>query len=357
MGHSLLRGFTVAIVATVSITLCACGGGGGGGVNNGPTPELPLIVEPFITDLQFPTSLAFLPNGDLLFTELERGVRLVKKGVLQGTSVFFDPTPRTGGEGFLGLAIEAGSSDRVYVFYTRRDPVGNRVIRFRLRNDTAEEVQELIAGLPVGGHNGGRLVFGRDGTLFISTGDTGRPELSQDLGSLAGKVLRITRDGGVPENNPTPDSPVFARGFRNPFGMAAHPSNGTVYVSDNGPNCNDELNRVVAGGDFGWRVDQPCNDTAPVQQPIAVVNPSVGFTGMRFYRGGAFSELNGQLLLGDFNTGTIRRYRIDEDAGGVVTEEGIFMPGGSGNIIDVAVGPEGDVYFATPTAIFRVRRG
>lgn len=343
-----------------ALAVSGCGGGGGGGGSEGPTPELPIKVEPFISSLQFPTSLAFTPPGDLLFTELERGVRYYKNGSLQTSSVFFEPVPRTGGEGFLGITLDPDytSSGFVYVFYTQRDPVQNRVVRFHMQSDGAvDQVSQIVGGLPVGGHNGGRLLIARDRALYVTVGDTGNPSLAQLDDSLAGKLLRFDREGNIPSSNPNPASPIFARGFRNSFGLAEHPETGALYLSDNGPDCNDEINRVERSGNYGWREGQPCDDQEAFDRPIATITPSVGVTGIAFYEGSVFPELEDQLLVGDFNTGSIRRYRVDEQDRGRVIEEGILYPGGVGNILDVDVGPDGFIYFSTTDAIYRIVRG
>lgn len=347
-------------LATLLTFAASCGGGGGGGgVDDNQDAVVEFETEVVSESLNFPTGLAAAPDGRLFISQLDGNIRVLVDGELLAQPVLTLPTPNTGGEGILGIALDPDFSSNgfLYTFYTDPAVFQNQILRFKVRENRGLEPTLILGGLPVGGHNGGKLVFDEDGELFASIGDVGRPELSQDINSLAGKILRITPDGGVPKDNPFPGSPVWALGFRNPFGLAIHPSSGVLYATENGPECNDELNRVVAGANFGWRPDQSCTDTDPAfVQPISVINPSVGITGAVFYRGSMFSEFKNNLLVGDFNTGTIRRYLIDEGAGGAVVGEAIVLPGSGEPVLAVAVDRKGVIYYTTPTALKRLVR-
>lgn len=350
-----------AALLTLSVTLLGCGGGGGGGSsvddNSGAAVEMESQVV--VDSLSFPTGLQFASDGRLFISQLDGNIRVLEDGALVPQPVVTLPTPDTGGEGILGLALDPSFSSNgfLYAFYTDPAVFQNQVLRFKVRENRGLEQTLILGGLPVGGHNGGKLAFGRDGELFVSVGDVGLPELSQDLSSFAGKILRLKRDGSVPADNPFAGSPIWALGFRNPFGLAVHPSSGVLYATENGPDCNDEVNRVLAGGNFGWRPGQSCQDTDPAfVSPIATINPSVGITGAVFYRGGMFSEFKNNLLVGDFNTGSIRRYLIDEASGGVVVGEAIVLAGTGEPVLALAVDRAGAIYYTTPTSLKRLVR-
>ncbi len=351
-----------ALALTVLLAgFVGCGGGGGGGGSVEENGDVGVAVETqLVADgLNFPTGLQFAPDGRLFISQLDGNVRVYDDGELVAKPVLTLPTPNTGGEGILGITVDPNFSSNgfLYVFYTDPAVFQNQVLRFKVRDNAALEPTLILGGLPVGGHNGGKLAFDKDGALFVSIGDVGHPELSQDINSPAGKILRITREGDIPSDNPFPGSRVWALGFRNPFGLAVHPSSGVLYATENGPDCNDEVNRVVDGGNFGWRPEQSCTDADPAFiAPIATINPSVGITGAVFYRGSMFSEFKNNLLVGDFNTGTIRRYLIDESAGGVVIGEAVVLPGSGEPVLALAVDREGTIYYTTPTALKRIVR-
>ncbi len=349
-----------------TLFVCAsCGGGGGGGdegteiiTSDGASYRVELVTS----GLAFPVSLAFSPDGRLFIAELASGaIRVLQNGAVLAEPLAVLPALGTGGEGPLGLTLDPDFPINrfIYVYQTEPEPFRNRVLRYRVEGNTAEDLPVvLLDNIPAGGHNGGKLVFGADGFLYISTGDAGDPSRAQDLGNLGGKILRINRDGEIPADNPFGDSPVYAFGFRNVFGLASYPSSGIIFASDNGPDCDDEINRVGSGENYGWRPSQPCGESeGDFVSPIVRLNPSIGVTGVTVYSGGVFPEFSGNLFVTDYNTGTLRRYVIADQGAGVITEEAALFSGNYGPIIDVTTGPDGNLYFANQDSVFRVVRG
>lgn len=340
--------------------LLSCGGGGGGSGFTLPTPPVQVHTETFATGLNGATGLVFLPDGRLLFNEIGTGnVRVIQDGALSPEPYLHLDPSTVPASGLLGITADSNFASQpfVYVFQNAEGPVRSRVIRFKDFKGKGTEPQTLIDNIPVGGHDGGKMLSARDGTLYITTGDAGFPASSQSPATFAGKILHITRDGKPASGNPDPKSPVVASGFRNVFGIAQVPGGSGIYLSENGPDCDDEIDRLERGGNYGWRPDQPCGDSDPqFVQPLVRITPTVGITGVVFYNGDLFPEWRGQLLLGDYNTGAIRRYAIDDGDTPQLLEEGIAYPGGSGPIIDLAVGPDGAVYFTTLSSIERLIR-
>ncbi len=199
--------------------------------------------------LEAPWGIAFLPGGDALVSERDtaRVLRIPAAGgkPVEVTTV---AQARPGGEGgLLGLAVspDFASDQLVFAYVTTADD--NRIVRFRL--DAPQDVQPVLTGIPKARiHNGGRLAFGPDGLLYAGTGDTGDTGLSQDEGSLGGKVLRMTKDGEPAE---AAGSLVFSRGHRNVQGLA-FAGDGTLYATEFGQNRFDEVNVLVDGGNYGW---------------------------------------------------------------------------------------------------------
>ncbi|NUN53413.1 MAG: PQQ-dependent sugar dehydrogenase, partial [Planctomycetaceae bacterium] len=162
-------------------------------------------------------------------------------------------------QGLLGLALapDFATSNELFVYAAvpaaMPHPDRNQVVRFTLTGNVATSSAVVVDDLPLGTlQNGGEVLFGPDGHLYVSLGDTNVEALAQTPGVLPGRILRYTRAGGIPADNPTPASAEWCRGLRNTFGMAFHPSTGGLFGVDNGPNNDDELNFLVAGKDFGW---------------------------------------------------------------------------------------------------------
>jgi glucose/arabinose dehydrogenase len=216
-----------------------------------------------------PWGLAFLPDGTALVTLRDQGeVLLVTEGSAP-VSVGRVPGVEPDGEGgLLGIAVSpAFASDRtVFAYLTSRDD--NRVIRMTLDGSTLKPGPVIVRGIAkAGNHDGGRLAFGPDGYLYISTGDAGQRDPAQDKGSLSGKILRVTRDGSPAPGNPFPGSRVWSLGHRNVQGMAWTRA-GTMYASEFGQNTWDELNRIEPGRNYGWPVVEGIAHRAGFTDPI-----------------------------------------------------------------------------------------
>lgn len=347
----LLQSFS--LLATIFIISCG-GGGGSGGSDFNP---ISFKVETVVKNASFPVSLVQAPDGRLFYTELTTGnIRVISDGKLIPTPVTTVGTLGKGNEGLLGIALDPdfSSNGYLYAYYTAQNPTRNLVTRMTIIGNTASNFTTTIDNLPYGGHDGGRLTFGSDGTLFVSVGDAGNPDLSQSQNSYAGKILRVNTNGTIPSNNPDPSSPIFAAGLRNAFGLAVDPRSGILYASDNGPSCDDELNRVEAGDNLGWRVDQPCSDTdSHYTQPLIRFNPSIAPTGITFYEGNIFPALHSNLLMADFINGNIMRFQINEHSGAILNSE-VLVAGQLGPLIDVVTGRDGYIYVLSTNSISRL---
>jgi glucose/arabinose dehydrogenase len=238
------------------------------------------------------------------------------------------------------------------------DPSGvHRVVRFTDSNNVGTNQTVLIGNLPSAAfHNGGNIGFGRDGKLYVSMGDSADPANSQNSGSLAGKILRYNADGSIPSDNPFGAGvAAFNLGLRNSFDFTFHPQTGAIYAPENGPTCDDELNRIVAGGNYGWRPSFPCGDTDPsFRAPLARFNPVIAPTGVTFYTANVFPQFTGSLFLVDFLEGRVRRFVVDESNQGAITSSEVVVNGGSGALFDIVQGPEGFLYVSAMNSILRI---
>ncbi len=336
---------------------------------NTPTPVAGLAsgvrVTPYVEGVVMPLSLTFAPDGRLFFIEYLKGVVRIAKpdGTLQ-PEPFVEPPVRTHKEqGLLGIALDPDFAQNrwVYVFFTQARGNGdkaddNRVVRYTERDGLATERTVILRDLPVGVccHNGGRIGFGPDGKLYVTIGDLNDGDKAQNPKRFHGKILRIERDGAIPADNPDPTSPIFALGFRNPFGLAFHPKTGLPYVSENGEVGHDEINRVVPGGNYGNPEYDGKVGVPGIEDPIWESGRGrVAPSGAAFYTGSQMPEYQNDFFFCAFNTGDLTRMRLGgPDFDQVEQQEVVYR----GCHLDVADGPDGALYLSTFTGIFRLGR-
>ncbi len=244
-----------------------------------PTPPpgvaVPQLAGDVARGLAVPWGLDFLPGGDALVTERDRTriVRVTPEGRV--TPVGRVPQAEANGEGgLLGLAISPRfATDRlVYVYYST--PTENRIARMTYRNGVLGPPEPIVTGIPSATfHDGGRIVFGPDGMLYAGTGDATRGPLAQDLGSLGGKILRMTPDGEPAPGNPFPGSLVYSYGHRNVQGLAFD-SKGRLWAAEYGEDRWDELNLIRPGGNYGWPLVEGRGGGGEFIQPVAQWRPA-----------------------------------------------------------------------------------
>ena len=220
----------------------------------GPTEAPDVSVAGTVArNLEVPWGLAWLPDGSALVAERDtaRVVRVSADGATADAGTVAGVVPNGEG-GLLGLAIPpaAGGTTTVYAYFTAADD--NRIVRMPYENGRLGRATTVLTGIPnAGNHNGGRMIFGPDGKLWVGTGEAGDKPLSQDLRSLGGKILRLTPDGSVPADTPFRGSPVWSLGHRNVQGLAFD-SRGRLWATEFGQNDWDELNRIERGKNYGW---------------------------------------------------------------------------------------------------------
>ena len=335
---------------------------------NAPPPQhLPpgTMKETFVPRADFPVAMAFAPDGRLFYAEFQTGrIRIVQNGVLLPDPFYTFSVAHQPETGLLGLALDPNFAQNhyVYVFYTQQAPGGltgpNQVVRLTEVNGKGTHLTPILRDLPSGPvHNAGRLRFGPDGKLYVSVGETDHMGNSQNLGSLAGKILRINPDGSIPKDNPFvgqrgKQPAIWAYGLRNSFGFDFHPITKAMFATENGPGDNDEFDIIQRGGDYGWP-PAGYQNKAGLIDPIAVYNPVLAPTGLAFYVGNQIKEWTNDVFYCNYHQGQLRRIHLATESFDRIADEEIVTPGCT---LDVESGPDGALYFSDLHAIYRIRR-
>jgi len=328
-------------------------------------------LEDWAAGLSLPWSIAFLPDGTALLTELGGTLRHIDGTGRVGEPLANVPAVYFAGQGGLFDVVlhpEFESNGWVYLSFAEGDPRdnGTAVARGRLAGNALEGVEIVFRNFsrkdtPV--HYGGRMAFLPDGTLLLTTGDGfDYREEAQDIASGLGKVLRMNEDGRPAAGNPFPGSPyVYSYGHRNPQGLAVT-AQGDIWLHEHGPRGGDEVNRIQKGVNYGWpaitygvdysgAVISPYTALDGMAQPEHQWTPSIAPSGLCVYDGALFPDWRGDLLVGALVDREVRR--LDLEGGRVVAEQALFSELDA-RVRDVRVGPDGALYLLLPDRVVRV---
>ncbi|MCW2818256.1 MAG: yliI 1 [Marmoricola sp.] len=324
------------------------------GSTSGPATPAPRVVGTVASRLEVPWGIAFLPDGSALVTERDSG-RVLRVRTSPGSTagepgevdvVGRVDEARPGGEaGLLGVAVSPTFAEdrRVFLYATGEDD--NRVLRTTLDLTRGAgrlgALTPVLTGIPKAvNHDGGRLLFGPDGSLFVSTGEAGQPDLAQDPDSLGGKILRITQEGRPAAGNPRADSPIWTSGHRNVQGLAFD-DRGRLWASEFGQNTRDELNLVERGRNYGWPEVEGRGGASA--RSAGFTDPQVQWdTSENSPSGLAFAD--DHLWLGALQGE--RLWRVEVEPGGAGRARG-FLVGDHGRVRTVVRAPSGDLWVTT----------
>ncbi len=317
-------------------------------------------VETVASGLEVPWGFAFLPDGNLLFTERPGRVRIIEGGKLKAEPVFIVADVEPSGEsGLMDISLHPNyaQNKQVYLAYAYRgDGKQVKVVRYRFDGKTFTEPKSIVESIPAApNHAGTRARFGPDGKLYVTTGDSTDWNLAQKTGSLAGKTLRLNDDGSVPEDNPfvkdTAYRPeIYSIGHRNAQGLAWS-AEGLMFQTEHGPSGfegkgggADEVNFVERGKNYGWAEIYGDMKKEGMVSPLLEYTPACAPASGMVYNGTAFPAFKGNFFFGCLRGARIIRVVLNGSR--VVAQENL-LEGKFGRIREVGQGPDGAIYFST----------
>ena len=380
MSKTLTR---TALIAALLIAINGCTSGDDARATQSDAFEQGYWIEDYVSDLSFPWSMAWLPDGSLLLTERLGKIKRVRDGAvvaeISGVPELLTASPY---DGLLDIQLDPDFETQPYVYLTlTRGSASARigvVYRARLEGDALVDGQELFSTsppAPTGGPNITRIQFLPDKSMLVAVGSSGNPGngMVQRMDGDIGKIIRIRRDGSIPDDNPfvvaDPNAKpqLWATGVRSLGGFALDGEN-QVWSLDIGPQGGDELNLMEPGGNYGWPLvtwgfdysgfalsDQ--QTASGFVDPVVVWSPSIAPSGLAYYAGDAFPSWRGDLFVGSLADQALRRLRIRDNK--LIHSERL-LPDLNERIRSVATGPDGFIYALTDSSngkILRVRPG
>jgi glucose/arabinose dehydrogenase len=357
-----------------------------------PFPDSPQEVEtlgakvrvvPLHKGLANPWSLTFLPNGDMLITEKPGRLRIARKGTLDPEPISGVPKVWAVGQGgLLEVLPHPRFAENQFLYLTYSKPCAaektatTALARGKFDGKTLTDVRDLFVadncntGNP---HYGSKLAWGGDGMLYMTVGERGDRNRSQNTASHGGKLLRLREDGTAAPDNPfvgkeghKPE--IYSYGHRNAQGLAFHPDTGVLWENEHGPQGGDELNIILPGKNYGWPIASygreypsdggrvsPVPSREGIEEPVTVWVPSIGISGMIFYTGDKFPEWKGNIFVGGLSGLAVHRLGFNEK-GGLLGRE-TMLGSLRQRIRDIRQGPDGFIYLAVdanPAGILRI---
>ena len=302
-------------------------------------------------NLEIPWEIAFAPDGRIFFTERVGNLRVIENGQLNPEPVIILDVGTVEG-GLLGLALDPNFEQNhfLYLYYTYFEfPFTyNKVVRFTEKDNSLLDEFILVDKIPGAAiHDGGRLKFGPDEKLYITTGDAGNSNAAQDLNSLSGKILRINPDGTIPSDNPFADSMIFSYGHRNPQGLDWDPVTGKLVVTEHGPSAHDEINVVEAGKNYGWpKVVGGEHDPQYIDPILQTGEDTWAPSGATFYDSKNIPEWTNKYFVATLRGGHLRMLDLNLEENQVISSEALFS-NTYGRLRDASIGPDGNLYLLT----------
>ncbi len=318
-------------------------------------PGFGVRVETVAQDLTVPWSIDWLPDGTALFTERLGYLKLIQNGTTDPTALLLRQSTSLVG-GMLGVAVDPNFEENNYIYlyrtYNEGDILLNKLVRYTLTDGRVANEYTVLDNIPGAVfENGGRIQFGPDWKIYITTGYATDPFLAQDPDSLAGKILRINPDGTVPDDNPIEGSPVWSMGHRHPQGLDWDAA-GNLLVSEHGPSgwrgaAHDEINLIAPGANYGWPIIVGGETAEGLRPPLVHSgNDTWAPSGAEFYDGDKIPEWTGKFFVAALRGTHLHMIDFDLENNAVVSHTRLFLES-FGRLRDVQTGPDGYLYLLT----------
>lgn len=312
-----------------------------------------------VSNLDTPWEILWGPDNFIWMTERGGKISRVNPetgGIQQIGQI--EEVYETGESGLMGLALHPNfqSNSYVYVAYSYRvsGVIKNKVVRYDYNNDNLSNPKTLVENIDGSSiHNGSRLSFGPDGMLYATFGDASQSSNAQNLGSLNGKILRMTDNGEIPADNPIQNSYIWSFGHRNPQGLVFIGDG--LYSSEHGPSIDDEINIIQKGRNYGWpdvngfcdtQNEQTFCQQNNVAEPIKAWTPTIAPAGLDFYNNGPIAEWNNSLLLVSLKAARLTQLQLNQERTQVIKEKQFFVDA-YGRLRDLCISPDGRVFIST----------
>jgi len=302
-------------------------------------------VEVLANNLEKPRAISFADDRIFVIEKIGR-IRVIENNTLIDEPLATLRTANVFDGGLLGITTHPDFSNNhfLYVYYTysENNELWNKILRITESDNKLQDATTIFDKIPGSEFsNGGIIKFGPDGKLYVGTGSVSDSlHLSQDIKSMAGKILRLNDDGSIPDGNPFSNSPVYSLGLRNPQGMSWD-NKGNLFVTDFGPSKNDEINMIIAGKNYGWP-EQECSGNNDYEDSIMCFDPSIEPGGIVIYSGNKLAFEN-KMIMATLRASNLFTLDINED--GIESLKSILS--GIGRIRDVNEGPDGNLYIIT----------
>jgi glucose/arabinose dehydrogenase len=312
----------------------------------------------FADHLDTPWEMVFAPDGRLFVTQRPGTISVIDKKRHVATWLVLDSVEEVGESGLFGIELDPEFEQNGYVYFgytyaESKSPLVlvNKIVRYKDNSGTAVFDKVLLDKIPGNYlHNVGAFEFGPDGMLYVTSGEIFQPDLAQDMSSLNGKILRMTKDGGIPADNPFPGSYVYSLGHRNPQGLAFQPETNNLWSTEHGPSeeqgcCLDEINLIMAGKNYGWPLIRGSQQQAGLETPVY----HSGDTTTWAPTGGIFitqGEWKGSLVFTGLRGQALYRAVFNANDPAKIDTVERYLYTAFGRLRNVAEGPDGRLYIA-----------
>ena len=374
MTSRILRAAAIAVAAAVLAVPAPPAQAGAGPAIAQASPQATINVKTVLANRTWPAAFTFGPHGTLYFANRMTGQ--IRFRDVHGTyhTVFTVPNVVTNGEqGLLGIAVGPAWPTPAYMYaYATRNISGtlrNQILRIKVTKGVGRSFTIIFSSPTVAGqyHDGGRIMFGPDGKLYAIVGDAHTDANAQNMATSAGKILRMNANGSAPGDNPL-GGRIFTRGVRNSFGFTFDPETSRLWETENGPDCNDELNQFDNGANGGWGSNENCDGTSPndtnnsgptpITMPLSWWKSTIAPTGAAFcpVAGCGLTGYEGDLFFGSYNQDNIRAVTLTPDRLGINTINTVVTR--TSGILSMERNPvNGHLYFSTQSGVFELVGG